>query len=362
MFSLRPLLILMTRIQKDPIREVYLLFTSLQFLSMLILTAQQTGMPFLARSASKSSKFLSTTSVFMMEVIKSSACTVLILKNCNFNFKECFHKIYRYTWQNKMETLKVSIPAFVYAVQNNLFYIALANIDATTYSVTYQLRILTTAILSVCLLGKMLSRKQWFALTISLIGVVMVQMDKSPTNSSGSSGNKLVGIVSVVSMCWTSAFAGVYFEKILKDPTSDMWVQNLRLSLMTLAFSLATMIISDGEKIKQGGLFQGWTDLVWLITILNAFGGLTTSLVIKYADNVKKTYCQTIAIGITAVISIMIGERVPSAMLALGVSLVIISVYIYTFYPPIKVYTLLENKDKDIEHLMDYDSDHSSHE
>lgn len=37
--------------------------------------------------------------------------------------------------------------------------------------------------------------------------------------------------------------------------------------------------------------------MVWLVTILNSVGGLCISLVMKYADNVMKTYCQSIAIG-----------------------------------------------------------------
>lgn len=46
-------------------------------------------------------------------------------------------KLYEHIWKNRVETLKVSVPAVVYAIQNNLYYIALANIDATTYSVIF---------------------------------------------------------------------------------------------------------------------------------------------------------------------------------------------------------------------------------
>lgn len=45
------------------------------------------------------------------------------------------------------------------------------------------------------------------------------------------------------------------------------------------------------------GFFQGWSPLLLLVTILTALGGILVSLVMKYACNVRKTYCQTLAIG-----------------------------------------------------------------
>ncbi len=45
---------------------------------------------------------------------------------------------------NPKEILKLTVPGLVYMFQNNLLYIALTHLDAATYSVLYQLRILTT--------------------------------------------------------------------------------------------------------------------------------------------------------------------------------------------------------------------------
>uniref|UniRef100_W6NF51 Nucleotide-sugar transporter domain containing protein n=1 Tax=Haemonchus contortus TaxID=6289 RepID=W6NF51_HAECO len=165
---------------------------------------------------------------------------------------------------------------------------------------------------------------------------MVLQLDASPSNSRNSiaSASKLVGVVATIGMCWTSAFAGVYFEKMLKNVNSNMWIQNIRLSLMTLVFATFTMWSSDGSKIMEKGLFQGWTSLVWTMTIAAATSGIVVSAVMKYADNIKKTYCQTLAIGLTAVISICLGERNFSLSLMTGVILVVISIAIYAFYPP----------------------------
>lgn len=45
---------------------------------------------------------------------------------------------------------------------------------------------------------------------------------------------------------------GVYFEKMLKNVSSSMWIQNIRLSLMTLVFAALTMWTTDGAKILEG--------------------------------------------------------------------------------------------------------------
>ena len=60
-----------------------------------------------------------------------------------------------------IEIVKVSVPSFVYTVQNNLLYFALSHLDAATYQVCYQSKILTTALFSVMLLNKQLSWLQY---------------------------------------------------------------------------------------------------------------------------------------------------------------------------------------------------------
>jgi UDP-sugar transporter A1/2/3 len=57
-----------------------------------------------------------------------------------------------------------------------LLFIALSNLDAATYQVTYQLKILTTALFSVLMLGKRLDMLKWVSLLALMIGVCFVQV------------------------------------------------------------------------------------------------------------------------------------------------------------------------------------------
>lgn len=71
---------------------------------------------------------------------------------------------------------------------------------------------------------------------------------------------------------------------MLKKGGEDVWMQNLRLSMLTLPFATLTMVATDWSRIQTGGLFQGWTPLVWAITVgqhfdlpKNAFVGFSGS-------------------------------------------------------------------------------------
>lgn len=57
-----------------------------------------------------------------------------------------------------------------------------------------------------------------------------------PTESEGdteqlilSAGSQFVGLMAVLMACVSSGFAGVYFEKILKETKQSVWVRNIQL-------------------------------------------------------------------------------------------------------------------------------------
>lgn len=51
----------------------------------------------------------------------------------------------------------------------------------------------------------------------------------TPAKVQPTTGSPFVGLVAVLVACCSSGFAGVYFEKILKETKQSVWVRNIQL-------------------------------------------------------------------------------------------------------------------------------------
>lgn len=105
------------------------------------------------------------------------------------------------------------MPSFVYTIQNNLLYVGATHLDAATCQVTYQLKILTTALFSIALLRKKISAIQWVSLFMLFVGVALVQLaqlDKPHTEVAGREQRPFVGFMAIFMACVLSGFAGKY--------------------------------------------------------------------------------------------------------------------------------------------------------
>ena len=80
-----------------------------------------------------------------------------------------------------LDTLRVAVPAFLYTVQNNLIYVALANIEVVAFQVLYQTKLLLTALLSFAFLGSRFTFQQWASLLLLTVGVIAVEMSDAKT-------------------------------------------------------------------------------------------------------------------------------------------------------------------------------------
>lgn len=235
---------------------------------------------------------------------------------------------------NPLELLKTGVPAFLYLIQNNLQYIAVSNMSAATYQVTYQLKILSTAVMSVLILNKKISCSKWLALAILTAGVAAVQISSMPSGSNTAPQpniNMTVGFAATIAACCCSGLAGVYFERILKKSEVSLWTRNVQLGLYSIVIGLAGYHYELGGMAEQpvGGFFHGYTSLTWFNIAVQSGGGLIIAVVIKFADNILKNFATAISIILSASVSWLFMGFELSWLFVLGVALVNYAVYLY---------------------------------
>jgi len=302
----------------------------IKFVVALVLTVQVTLMVMVLRYSKTSTKYLSSTAVILAEALKIVICLVVLAWQHGIRLSQHLrNEIFERPW----DMLYVSVPALLYLVQNNLLFYSMECLEAVVYQVTYQLKILTTAVCMVLMLGKRLSGQQWLSLLILTSGVCLAQLDSSSNaaakHTTASSTQKYSGIVALLTACFISGFASVYTERLLKQSSVSLWVRNVQLGVWSLAAGLVALYSTAPAALQEGGFLQGYTPVVWCVVILQASSGILVALVIKLADNIIKTFSAAASLLLSSLLSVPIFGFQPSGQFAAGSCLVLLSAHMY---------------------------------
>ncbi|XP_041263107.1 UDP-galactose translocator isoform X2 [Onychostruthus taczanowskii] len=285
-------------------------------------------------------RFLPTTAVVMAEAMKGSACLLLLLIQHRGSVRQTAVTLHEAVVGQFGDTLRLAVPSLIYTLQNNLQYVAISNLPAATFQVTYQLKILTTALFSVLLLGTALSRLQWLSLALLFAGVALVQAEQAravppPAALAPSAGPEgpaqsyAVGLAAVAASCLSSGFAGVYFERLLKRSGGSIWLRNVQLGAVGTAVGLGAMLAAEGPAVAALGFFYGYNGAVWAVVVNQAAGGLLVAVVVRYADNILKGFATALSIlASTAASAHLFGFR-PRAPFLAGTAMVLAAVVLY---------------------------------
>ncbi|EDW75232.1 uncharacterized protein Dwil_GK20060, isoform A [Drosophila willistoni] len=336
---------------------------TLKYISLLTLTLQNAilGLSMRYARTRPGDIFLSSTAVLMAEFAKLITCLILVFNEEGKDAQKFVRSLHKSIIANPMDTLKVCVPSLVYIVQNNLLYVSASHLDAATYQVTYQLKILTTAMFAVVILRRRLLQTQWGALVLLVMGIVLVQLAQTDGSGAGTAAttsassaakaasglaapdaaalagpvqNRMLGLWAALGACFLSGFAGIYFEKILKSADEiSVWIRNVQLSLLSIPFGLITCFLNDGSRIYDQGFFHGYDLFVIYLVLLQAGGGLIVAVVVKYADNILKGFATSLAIIISCVASIYIFDFNLTLQFSAGAALVIASIFLYGYDP-----------------------------
>ena len=129
--------------------------------------------------------------------------------------------------------------------------------------------------------------------------------------------NYSLGVTSILIAAAVSGLTSVYFEKILKEGIQaggsggaahvSIWTRNTQMSFYSLiAAFLGGVVWQEGADIVVHGFFEGYNWVVWTAVVLQAFGGIVASLVIRDTDNIVKIFATSISILISFLVSVFL--------------------------------------------------------
>jgi drug/metabolite transporter (DMT)-like permease len=304
-------------------------------------------------------RYITSTAVFLNEVLKLGVCLSIALYDLSRNLSpsstaaSLFSTLITAVFTG--DSWKLAIPALLYTLQNSLQYVAISNLDVATLQVTYQFKIIPTAIFSILLLRRSISGRKWVALVLLVFGVAIVQIPAARSGSlnlvkdmqsriyfprsaddlrnlgglitaplhkrsatydgmhedlllSQPNQNKALGLVAAICSCTASALGSVFFEKILKESHTNVsiWVRNVQLAVYSIFPALFIgVIFVDGELVAKSGFLVGYNWVVWTTITFQALGGILVALCVHYADNIAKTFATSISILLSLVFSIL---------------------------------------------------------
>jgi UDP-sugar transporter A1/2/3 len=307
-------------------------------------------------------RYLPSTAVFFTEVLKLVICLTASLYEISLSAPRSMPLTSLLSSLGSAifggDSWKIAMPAGLYTLANSLQYVGISNLDAATFHVTYQFKIIVTAILSVFLLRRTITGRQWISLVLLMVGVAIVSLpDESSSLASShhthvyvprssnplrdhfrmsNAGRRLgkrsatyegieedelaldtpgmdasVGLFAVFSLCICSGLGGVFFEKVIKESpkVTSLWIRSVQLSAYSLfpAFFIG-IIFLDGETVAKHGLLAGYNWVVVLSIVIQTFGSIISAFAIYYADNISKNFALSISMVLSSLASFIFSD------------------------------------------------------
>ena len=221
-----------------------------------------------------------------MELLKCLICVAVIChqKGLNGFIREIEESVIK----RPHSFLALSIPSFLYVIQNNLNMVAIGNLPPAIYTVVYQLKVFSAAIINVIFFKRVLGMQKWLAIGTLFIGVVLAQWkhgEKKPTDDEDTAGQSYtLGLFCALCATVTSGVAGTFMEWAMKTTKSNtatdvlhtweptMWTKNIALAFFGVVGSTVAMLTKDRKKILEYGAFNDFKTSLLVAILLQAAG------------------------------------------------------------------------------------------
>eukprot|EP00238_Polyblepharides_amylifera_P014601 CAMPEP_0196600278 /NCGR_PEP_ID=MMETSP1081-20130531/95304_1 /TAXON_ID=36882 /ORGANISM="Pyramimonas amylifera, Strain CCMP720" /LENGTH=227 /DNA_ID=CAMNT_0041926107 /DNA_START=488 /DNA_END=1171 /DNA_ORIENTATION=+ len=197
------------------------------------------------------------------------------------------------------------------------------------FQILNNLKILSTACLFKMIMGANVSPLQWRMLVVLVLGSIMSQMGGCTNNEMSIRGSTLGYTMKFLNVILT-AVATVYNEKFMKSNDNSIHFQNLQLYSFGFFFGVGACVHHfESDFFSLELLTKGWSWSVLALTLNYAFAGIATSAVLKYLDNMTKTFSSNVSMFVVAIISIIFYHEQPTPHLFIGMFVAAIAIETY---------------------------------
>jgi solute carrier family 35 (UDP-sugar transporter), member A1/2/3 len=250
---------------------------------------------------------------------------------------------------NYKEPLLMIVPAVLYTIQGLLIILSLQLLDPTVFQILYQVRIMFLAVMMRVVLDFQLSPIRWAALVALMIGITLAQLAMQRNTAKPEAAEQthkswtIEGTITALAGAFLSSFSGVFMEFVFKKRGNHFTLsaRNIHLAFFSLVyfwFVFARDIwkaddgLSASSKIGDffSTFFDGFTGLVWFLVLLQAAGGILVALVVRYCDNIVKSFSTAFAIVLGGMASVFLFNLPLEPIFLLGSFLVMASITVYS--------------------------------
>ena len=151
-----------------------------------------------------------------------------------------------------------------------------------------------------------------------------------PEHGAAAAQNPMLGIASLILAAVCTAFASVYFEKMIKSASQpSLWLRNIQLALYSSAIAVVGLLLSPDATLKEKGWMAGFTANTWFCVLWQALGGIIVAVTIKHADNILRGFANALALIIGAFGSYLLFDFHLSFGFICGCAFVIAAIFLY---------------------------------
>ncbi|BFZ11854.1 hypothetical protein BsWGS_14893 [Bradybaena similaris] len=308
------------------------------FISYMGLFINQGILVTASKSKDNSYSYNTVTVVLLTEVLKLVASTLLFIKD--HTVKRLFADIVIH----KKVLFLYLIPAAMYCLYNNLQFVNLSAYDPTTYYLLLQFRVVVTGITFQMVFKKQLSRIQWMSLLLLTVGCIIkeIRHDVSSAGTVPAASTSVfdyldIHLFFIMLQVFSSCFAGVYNEFLLKDTGADVHIMMANVFMYINSIVCNVVLLAVRGQLSEAFILSNLESIVKprvvAIIINNAAIGIVTSFFLRSLNSILKTFASALELMFTAVLCWFIFGIPVDVFTILAIFIVSVATYIYAQNP-----------------------------